>query len=508
MPRTKTPQYDLLINAPVNGRVGKATFRFVHLDGDKEGATAHTDKADVESDRDRDRLIRKAAKRLKVPEGKLRRQVEEECCRFLDKAVRQQELAAAGSPDGVSDEAAQDHLPAATLLVRLVEQAGAVLFHAPDGVAYACVQVGEHREVWPLRQSGFRRWLKRLYYDTTSKAPGAQAVEDAIGVLEGRACFDGAELPVHVRLAEHAGRIYLDLGRPGWEVLEIAPDGWRAAPDPPVRFRRPKGLLPLPVPARGGSLDEMRPFVNLDPPDAGNADSHADSDAAWRLVIGWLTAAYRPGRPCPVLALAGEQGSAKSTVGRLLRSLVDPSVAALRAEPREVRDLMIAATAGWLVALDNLSVLPQWLSDALCRLSTGGGWTTRELYTDSEEVIFEAMRPVLLTSIEEVVTAGDLLDRSLFLRLEPIPEEKRRTEEELWAAWDKAQPRVLGALLDAVSAGLRLLPSIRLDRSPRMADFGRWIEAVGRGMGWEEGAALNAYRGVIGDAAGLALEAS
>jgi hypothetical protein len=122
---------------------------------------------------------------------------------------------------------------ASTLLVRLAEQSGVELFHSPDGVAYARVQVGDHREVWPLRQSSHRRWLKRLYYGTTGKAPGSQAVEDALGVLEGRACFDGPEHPVHVRVAEHGGRIYLDLGRPDWQAVEVDAEGWRFVQDPP-----------------------------------------------------------------------------------------------------------------------------------------------------------------------------------------------------------------------------------------------------------------------------------
>jgi hypothetical protein len=341
------------------------------------------------------------------------------------------------------------------------------------------------------------------FYGLQSKPPSAQALQDALTVLEGKAVLGGGERPVYVRLAEHGQRIYLDLADPAWRVIEVDAGGWRVTQNPPVRFRRTKGMLPLPEPARGGSLDQLRDFVNLPRAEAVDA-----AEAPWQLLTCWLAAALRQRGPYPLLVLMGEQGCAKSTLAKLLRSLVDPSVTPLRSEPRDVRDLMIAATSGWLVALDNLSGLPQWLSDSLCRLATGGGFATRELYTDAEEVLFDAQRPALLTSIEEVVTSGDLLDRSLFLRLEPISEEDRKTEEELWAAWEKVRPLALGALLDAVSAGLRLLPDLRLARLPRMADFARWGEAVGRGLGWPPGAALAAYRSAIGDAAQIALEAS
>jgi DNA polymerase-1 len=191
-----------------------------------------------------------------------------------------------------------------------------------------------------------------------------------------------------------------------------------------------------------------------------------------------------------------------------VQALVDPNVGQLRCEPKEPRDLMIAAGNSWLVCYDNLSHLPPWLSDALCRLATGGGFGTRQLYTDDEEVLFNAQRPAVLTSIEDVVTAGDLLDRSLALQLEPVPKEKRQTEAALWAAFEEARPKILGALLDLVAAGLRTLPALRLRQLPRMADFAVWAEACLRGAGYPAGAFLKAYEANRGDVNVLALEAS
>jgi hypothetical protein len=159
----------------------------------------------------------------------------------------------------------------------------------------------------------------------------------------------------------------------------------------------------------------------------------------------------------PLLILSGEQGAAKSTTARLLRSLIDPNAAPLRSEPRDGRDLVIAASNRWLLALDNLSYLPDWLSDCLCRLVTGGGFATRELYMDAEETIFDSQRPVILTSIEDVADRGDLLDRAVILHLPSIPDEKRKTESAFWASADAVHPQILGCLLDAVSAGSKEL---------------------------------------------------
>jgi hypothetical protein len=207
------------------------------------------------------------------------------------------------------------------------------------------------------------------------------------------------------------------------------------------------------------------------------------TDEDFRLLIAWLIGALNPDGPYPVLALQGEQGSAKSTTVRVLRSVVDPAVEPLRAPPRDERDLAIAASGNWTPALDNLSGVKPWLSDALCRLATGGGFATRELYSDDREVLFSAKRPVILNGIDSLAVAGDLRDRSLIIELPPISPEKKRTERVFYRDLEKARPKVLGALLNAVSAALRTLERVELEELPRMADFCRVGDGFGGGAG-------------------------
>jgi hypothetical protein len=209
-----------------------------------------------------------------------------------------------------------------------------------------------------------------------------------------------------------------------------------------------------------------------------------------------------------VLVLHGEQGAAKSTTARVLRALVDPNAAALRANPKDPHDLMIAAVNGWVVNLDNLSHLPAWLSDAICRLSTGGGFAIRELYSDSDEVLFDAQRPVILNGIEELATRGDLLDRSVILYLEEIPKAERKREAVFWQEFEAALPKLLGVLLNAVSTALAKVGTIELDELPRMADFAVWGAAAAPALGWNAEAFLEAYTGNREAANELTLEAS
>ncbi len=218
--------------------------------------------------------------------------------------------------------------------------------------------------------------------------------------------------------------------------------------------------------------------------------------------------ALRPVGPYPVLVLHGEQGSAKSTAARILRLLIDPSTAPLRTVPKDERDLMIAANTNWVIALDNVSHLSPAFSDALCRLSTGGGLATRALYTDEDEFIFEAQRPVILNGIEEIATRGDLLDRAMILYLPAIPGEERRPESELLDDFESARPRILGALLDTLVVGLRNLPNTRLPRLPRMADFALWVTSTEPALAWAPGTFMTAYDEGRESANDLVLESS
>jgi hypothetical protein len=233
-------------------------------------------------------------------------------------------------------------------------------------------------------------------------------------------------------------------------------------------------------PEHGGSIETLLPFLNL------------SSRNDFVLVVAWLLATLRPGGPYPLLAISGEQGSAKTVLSKMLKALVDPNAAPVRALPREERELMIAANNGYLLAFDNLPNLAAWLSDALCRLASGGSFAVRQLYTDDDEVLFQAARPLLVNGIEDVISRADLADRGIFLTLAPIDEHHRRSESGLWREFEIARPRILGALLDAAVRGLQALPTVRLTSLPRMADFALWATACGTAL-WPAGNFARAY---------------
>jgi hypothetical protein len=389
-----------------------------------------------------------------------------------------QELADAFMKDG-EDESSKEKTTQAQLLIELALVVD--LSHTPDGDAYARVPVDGHFGTFPLSGSTFRKWLVGKFYKQFGKPPQKQAMQGALAVLESRAHFESPERPVHVRIAESDGRIYLDLANDQYQVVEISVAGWRVVVDPPILFRRTKSTRPLPTPVAGGTVTTLRQFLNL------------GHDTNWHLCLFWLLAAFRARGPYPILILQGEQGSAKTTNAKLLRRLIDPSISPVRTPPRDARDLLIAATNSHVVAYDNLSGLQHWLSDALCRVSTGTGLSTRALYTDGEEVFFEVTRPIILNGIDQLTERADLADRAVVLTLPPIEVSRRQDEAQLHAEFERELPKILGALLSAVSGAMARLPFVKLSGKPRMADFATWSTAAEIPLGLPEGTFNHAY---------------
>lgn len=403
------------------------------------------------------------------------------------------DAAEGGAEDG------DERIDAMERLMRIASRAQ--FFRTPGGALYAQAEVNGHIETFPINERGgsFRQWLLYMFRLEMGASPNADAMTRAMEALAAQARFEGERREMRVRVAPHDGGILLDLANDAWEYVQVRPGSWSIQSDlseAPVMFRRGTGALALPTPTRGGDLDELRFLLNL-----SNGDD-------WRLLLAWLVTTLHPTGPYPILALSGERGTAKSTTSRLIRTLLDPATPATRDAPADPRNLAVAAHNVWVLALDNLSHIPLWLSDSLCRLATGAGFATRALYQDDGEVVFDAKRPILFNGIEDVATRGDLLDRAVMVSLPSISDKQRKTERDLNAVFEEAHPRLLGALLDVVASALERLPYVRQDKHPRMADFAEWVTAAESALGWESGAFMDVYTRNRAKAVAIAVEAS
>lgn len=368
----------------------------------------------------------------------------------------------------------------ATLLVKLAEKDCQLWNSGSDGKTFATIQVDRHQETHSLKSKRFQRLIERRFYETYGRVANPNSVSNAISTLEGKALFASEERTPALRVAGDDTKIWIDLCNNRWSAIEVTASDVRFVPSVSANFVRPAAMQSLPTPD-GTDLDLLRKYINI-------------QDKDYYLLISWMLMALRPTGPYPVLVLSGEQGSSKSTTARMLRRLVDPNQSPIRAAPKGLQDLAIAANHGRVVAFDNLSSVPTWLSDGLCRLSTGGGFSTRALYANDEEIIFEAQRPIILTGIEDVAARADLADRAIPITLPVIPNGSRRTEKQIWSDFEQDAPAIFGGLLKLLSAAIRTLPTVRVPNLPRMADFALFATAAEEAMGLMPGDWMRFYR--------------
>ena len=361
---------------------------------------------------------------------------------------------------GGLEETGRDRSPGG----RLVKMAlsACELIRSVEGTAYARVAIDGHRETMALDGVRFHDWLCGTYYETTGATAKADHVRQAIQVLRHQA-MKRPKQAVYLRFANLGDTIYWDQGSDRWDAIEIGKDGWRLVAEAPVVFRRTPNTAALPIPVRGGSMDELRPFFG-------------STEEGWMLLKGAILAAAHGEGPNFVVSVHGEQGSAKSWTCRFPKRLLDPVGAAeLDRLPRDEERWATTARNEYLLAFDNVSRITDDQSDTLCRLATGGGEKRRKLYTDDDQVVFDYKRPVFLNGIPDFTERPDPLDRSLSIQ-QPVLEAKK-SEKVLETEWTKTLPRILGGVLDLLVMGLR-----RWDETPeagvyRMADAVRWVTA-------------------------------
>lgn len=367
------------------------------------------------------------------------------------------------------------------------------LQHDKDQRGVAIVKKNTHQEVWYVRGSGFSQWLRAEYFNEYEKGVSETNMTAAIATIEAIGIHRGEEVDVHIRCAKDVGGYVIDICDARWRAIRIGPSGWEILERSPVLFTRNDKMRPLTAPVPGGDVDLLWKYVNVPEPQR-------------ELTLAWLLDAMRADTPYPILEIVGEQGSAKSTTQKFLRSLIDPNKVPLRGAPDSTEDIFIAAAASGIVSYENLSWLKNPMQDALCTLSTGGGYATRKFFTNNEEHVLETKRPVMLNSIAGVATRPDLIERTIRVDAPSIPQSERQEESELAIGWIEDAPKILGGLLDLFSKALQKLPGVKLPNRQRMADFERLGEAMMQARGAPAGAFSKLYAKAVKAGTELALE--
>lgn len=365
-------------------------------------------------------------------------------------------------------------------LVRLCETYVSEFIKDQFDRLYVRLYINDHFELWVTSSKRFSTWLARLYRQNYEKPPTNQALKQAQIQIDA-ICYEKTRQTLHNRVARLDDKILYDLTNDDWECVEITADGFQIVPQPAI-FRRFSHQLPQSSPIECNDIDLLWNFFNV-PEDK-------------RCVLAVLIATwFIPDISHPILILHGEPGTGKSTMSRMLRQLVDPSATPTLAAPRNAELADQIFDHNWLAPLDNLSKIPGWLSDMLCRVVTGEGSAKRVHYSNDDDFIRSYRRCVILNGIGNPAIQADLLDRSIVIELIPI--DSLRTEEALMKAWEIALPRILGSIFRALSKAITLYPSILETSLPRMADFAKWGQAVASGLGYQPSQFMNDYISTI-----------
>lgn len=356
------------------------------------------------------------------------------------------------------------------------------LFRSVDDVTYVTIR----GKTLPVNGSEFRDVINKQNYKVAKKFKTKPALDEITGDCDTYARLFGDVKPVYRRIARTENAVYIDLGTPDFDVIEITGDSIKQTHTPHVKFTRSKiqrAIGGLDVKAVSDDLHLLKKYVNF------------KTDEDFVLFVGWLLGCMNTQGGYPPLFLIGEQGSAKSTTSSLIKNLLDESTVPLRNLSTGMKNLMIAASNDFILCYDNISKITSNQSDNLCKLSTGAGFTTRKLYTTFEEIHLLCKNPFVINTIALSPTRQDLADRSVLVRLNHIPKAQRKTTQEIMDSWAEDRPKILGALCHAVSAALRNFDQVDVDKLPRMADFTKWVIAAEDGLPWENGTFLETING-------------
>ncbi len=374
-------------------------------------------------------------------------------------------------------------MPLAVQLIGLIDNQGIILFSDQYKEPHVILP-GQGSQAIKVKSRDFKLWLSGLAWKRLGKTLSNEIGQTVLSILEAKALHDGKQIELSVRVGRRGDGLFYDLG--DGRVVKITGEGWSIIEDSPVLFRRLRHQRQQICPIKGGDVQELLGFVNI--------LSDDNNRNKMLLFLVYIVALFIPGFPHPVIVVHGPQGSAKSTLFQLIKSLVDPSELAKMAPKSDLGEFILTAATHWFLPFDNLSYLKEWLSDAICRACTGEGFSKRELYTDSDEVVFSFQRVIGINGINLVVDKPDLLDRSILFELSSICGTSRKPEESFWAEFEAAKPRILGAIFDVLSEALREIGNVKLDALPRMADFAKWGTAISRAMGVNDHEFLTAYQ--------------
>ena len=365
----------------------------------------------------------------------------------------------------------------------LIAELGGKYFSTPQGLAF---YYGENSVPIEVESAQFEGLLSEKKY----RADGRPANGEEVLAVRRLARYYASKnvREVGVRVTRDEGAIIYDPLREDGKVFRIDMTGVNlVSPESPLTVRF-TGMLPAEV-TEGSKKD----FLDL-------SGLWSMDDSTRILSIGLDFSRFIPGIPHAIEVVIGDHGAGKTSYTETKRELVDPSGALSQSLKWDERDISISALHQGVLAFDNVNTtMPDYISDVLCRISTGQGFRTRELYSNTSEVILKIQKSIIINGINLPGYKPDFLDRSVPILLRPIFGDGRLTENEIRQRVQELLPKARGYLLSIIPRAIQLYPDVEkelMGKLPRMADFVIWAECGLRALGFPPNAFFDAYQQV------------
>lgn len=379
------------------------------------------------------------------------------------------------------------------LLKMIIERDDVILFKDERDSPFISLNINGHREVWKCNSSTIKDLLSYEFYKTKRKAVGSDVIKNVISVLEGKAKFTGDKKKLSNRASLLNDELWYDLTNRDWQSVKVTNGEWLIINDTPILFKRYSHQHSQILPEKNGNIELVLNYINI------TNDKHK------LLLLVFIISCFIPDFPHPSLVIFGSQGSAKSTLSKLLRKIIDPSLLEVTTLPKDQKELIQKLDHHYFTFFDNVSFISEETSDALCKAITGGGFSKRELYKDDDDIIYNFMRCIGINGINVMATRPDLLERSILVELNRIDEKDRKQEEEIYNNFNKDLPLILGGIFDVLVKALEIKPNIKVTELTRMADFMVWGCAIAEGLGYKKEEFIDAYKSNIKEQTQVAL---
>ncbi len=354
---------------------------------------------------------------------------------------------------------------------------------------FASIPHGDHSEIYSIRSSAFKDYLSwRVYKEFEKKSISSNAKNQLIDLFNSRAmeCRQEDITDLNVRVARKEWCIQYDLSNDAGEYVHVSEDGWDIRKQLNPIFKRWQLSGRQVQPIKNGDAWKIFDFVNV-------------TEDQKLLALIYMVSMLFSDISHPISIIHGPKGSAKSTFGKFLKMVIDPSKPYILAMPRNPDEIIMQFNQYYFIVYDNASSISDEVSDQFCRAVTWEGSTKRRLYTDDDSVVYEFKRGFCITGINMVTNRSDFLDRSILFEMDRIPEDKRRTDEEIGGLFQEALPGILGWMFDIASKALQILPTIQTKRLFRLADFTKTGIAIAIALGKTEKDFMNAYQNVVNE---------